>query len=317
MNTDRNATGRRAGKSGGGEALPARRSRTGRAGDGRERRERRPGGRRSAAPRAGRQPLLDTSLLSAGSIVIVGLGGIGSVVSFYLTMFLAALGETPVRLLLVDGDSFERRNRERMDVPEFGNKAVVWCRRLLEKFGRPGLVIRPVDAMVTRANVAEIVTERSVTLACLDNHASRKLLSDRCRRLRDVTLISGGNDGVEDGQRGTYGNVQVYCRRRGIERNPCPTRFHPEILHPTDTIPDVHCADLAATTAPQILFANLAAASAMLNAFYRLLRTDIDEPMYDEVCFDILEARAVPHWLLSQQGATASARRGFTARAGR
>lgn len=254
-------------------------------------------------------PSLRTALLTDGRVIVIGLGGIGSIVCVYLTMFLASRGELPVRLVLVDGDHFEERNRERMDVPELGNKAVAWCRQLAAKFGRPGLAIRPVDAFVREENVAEIIKEKDLVLACLDNFASRKVLSERCQELRDVVLISGGNDGVEDGERGTYGNIQVFCRRGGVARNPSLAALHPEIQHPADEVPDLHCADLAATTAPQILFTNLAAASAMLNAFYRLLRDGVTEAMYDEVSFDIIEARAVPHWLKPQRRAQAASER--------
>lgn len=251
----------------------------------------------SAATPGAAGTTLDTDLLTAGRVSVIGLGGIGSILATYLTMFLAALRDSTVRMLLIDGDAFEERNRERMDVPELGNKATAWCRVLLGKFGRPRLSIRPVDSFVRTDNVEQIISERDVCFACVDNHATRKLVSDRCQMLSDIVLISGGNDGVEGGQRGTYGNVQVFRRRGGVEMSPPLTRFHPEIREPSDKVPEVSCADLAATTAPQILFANLAAASAMLNALYRILRVDQKDPMYAEACFDILEAKMVPHWL--------------------
>jgi hypothetical protein len=50
---------------------------------------------------------------------------------------------------------------------------------------------------------------------------------------------------------------------------------------------------LAEGRAPQLLFTNLALASAMLNAFYRLFRLG-DERGYEEVYVDILKNRVVP-----------------------
>jgi molybdopterin/thiamine biosynthesis adenylyltransferase len=247
--------------------------------------------------RRGPRPGLER--LTERRLVIVGLGGIGGIVARFSIKFLAALGVAPVRVLLVDGDTFEERNRDRMDFEYHGNKAEVVCERLSEEYGRPGLHIRPVSKFVDQDNVGEIVRDGDLVLLCVDNHASRKILSDHSEGLHSVTLISGGNDGVENGQRGTYGNVQVHVRRDGADRSPALTRFHPEIADPADEVPGPSCVDLAATTAPQILFTNLAAASHMLNAFYRWLEADDEggdsEKMYDEVCFDIHEARAVPH----------------------
>src|SRR5438094_420156 len=51
------------------------------------------------------------------------------------------------------------------------------------------------------------------------------------------------------------------------------------------------CAELAAGGAPQLLFTNLAVASAMLNAFYGLLRAGAS---YEEVYVDIVKNSVVP-----------------------
>jgi molybdopterin/thiamine biosynthesis adenylyltransferase len=241
--------------------------------------------------------LLRIEALEAGRVVVVGLGGIGSILAAHLLLFLASIEGARVRVVLADGDEFEVRNRERAWFPRLGNKAIVLCESLSRRFGRPGLSIRPVDRFVTEENAADLIRERDIVLACVDNHRARKTLSDRVASLRDALLISGGNDGVENGLRGTYGNVQVYERRRGVDRNPSLTLLHPEIERPAEPPggPAASCAAIAAS-APQLLFANLAAASAMLNAFYRFLRADEKAPMYDEVCFDILEAQVLPHW---------------------
>jgi molybdopterin/thiamine biosynthesis adenylyltransferase len=245
---------------------------------------------------AGPAGLLRVDALEAGRVVVVGLGGIGSIVAGHLVLFLASLAGVRARVVLIDGDAFEARNRERTWFPRPGNKAVVLCEHLSERFGRAGLSIRAVDRFVTEENAAAMLLERDVILGCVDNHRARKMLNDRAASLRDVLLISGGNDGIEDGLRGTYGNVQVYERRRGKDRNPSLTHLHPEIerAEEGEAEPAASCGAIAAS-APQLLFTNLAAASAMLNAFYRFLRADEKEPLYDEVCFDILEARVVPH----------------------
>ena len=74
-------------------------------------------------------------------------------------------------------------------------------------------------------------------------------------------------------------------------------RFHPEIAAPPDRNPaELDCLELVTSGTPQLLFANLAIASAMANVLLRLLMCH-DEQSYDEVCLDILEATCVPQWL--------------------
>ena len=69
----------------------------------------------------GRNPLvapgepLDPRLADEQSVKIVGLGGIGCIVARYGAMFLASLAkEQNVRLVLIDGDTFEPKNSSRM-----------------------------------------------------------------------------------------------------------------------------------------------------------------------------------------------------------
>ncbi len=233
---------------------------------------------------------LDLGRIGAGRIRVIGLGGIGGTVATTVVRFVSALREVNAHIDLIDGDAFEERNRERMDFPDFGNKAAVIAEDLLDRYRRPGLVIRGVEHYLDAENVGKWIAEGDIVLLCVDNHATRKLVSDRTAELADVILISGGNDGVEGGERGTYGNVQVYRRDGGVERNPPLDRFHPEIAEPADHVPGPSCIDLAGTDAPQITFTNLVAAAAMGSAFYRELLTDSPAERYDESCFDIEEA---------------------------
>ena len=133
----------------------------------------------------------------------------------------------------------------------------------------------------------------------VDNHPTRKIVSDFCAtRLNSVCLISGGNDGVGTDAtgrelRGTYGNCQVFIRRDGRDMTPSLTRFHPEIRNPAGRLPtDLHCTELI-TSVPQILFTNVTAASAILNAFWLYVCGALD---YSEIAFDIKDGlmRPVP-----------------------
>jgi hypothetical protein len=241
---------------------------------------------------------LETFWLKQSRIVVIGLGGIGSILARYLVLFLASLPEE-FRVLLADGDDFEPNNHYRMDVPSYQNKAVAMDAELNERFGREGLVIRSKGQYLNQENKEDLIREGDFVLLCVDNHATRKLASDRLGELTIGVLISAGNDGVGEGERGTYGNVQIYARQHGEIVAGAPLDlFHPEIANPKDATPDdMDCMELAVQGAPQLLPINLAMASAMLSAVARFLMPPEGETMYDEVCLDILDATTVPQWL--------------------
>lgn len=246
------------------------------------------------------QRRLDIQILTRGRVVFIGLGGIGSPLVENLAIFCAGLSSgIPIRMVLCDGDAFTPENTYRVNVPAFTNKAVAWAAELSERLCVPGLSVRPVPNYVTGANRSDIIRNGDCVLLCVDNHATRRLVSNRVGQLRDAVLISGGNDGVNDRQSGTYGNVQVYVRAAGRDVHGAPLeRFHPEIAHPTDKNPDeLDCLALAAGGEPQLGLANLACASLMAAALLRLMMPATSERMYDEVCFDIHQAIASPRWL--------------------
>jgi len=230
------------------------------------------------------------------SVKLIGLGGVGGIVARYLAMFLASL-DRDLRLVLIDGDAFEPSNATRMFFESHGNKAAVTRASLIDRFADSRLALVAIEEYVAPTNISRLIHDGDVVILCVDNHATRKLVSDFCaRERRDVCLISGGNDGLgKDSsgreRRGTFGNCQVYLRRRGEDRSPSLTRYHPEIEHPEDHAPDDEsCTDLVASV-PQILFANLTAAAAILNAFWLHACGAIP---YSELAFDIADGLMSP-----------------------
>ena len=229
------------------------------------------------------------------AVKLIGLGGVGSIVARYAAVFLASLGQE-VRFVLVDGDTFEYSNSTRMLFAGYGNKAAVLRSELLPRFTESNLSLQAVEEFVTPDNVCRLLHSGDLCLLCVDNHATRKLVSEHCSTLADVCLISGGNDGVgEDSsgavRRGTYGNVQIHVRRNGEEVAPSLTENHPEIANPSDKLPeDQNCTELVTST-PQILFANLAVASAMLSTLFIYLSGALH---YSELSFDIADALMRP-----------------------
>ncbi len=214
------------------------------------------------------------------NVKVIGLGGIGGALLPFLGRLLDA-HDPPARLTLIDGDDFEAGNRVRQAVPAYGNKATILAGELARMFDR--LSVRAVPEYIGEENVATLIEEGDYALLTVDNHPTRRLVSDHCSRLRDVVVISGGNELYD-------GNVQVFIRRGGEERCPALTRFHPEIAQAVGPLPGDGC-DMQVASAPQLLVTNLAVASAMLNAFYACLRGILG---YEEVYLDILAGRMNP-----------------------
>lgn len=241
---------------------------------------------------------IDLRPLTAGNIVLIGLGGIGAIFAQQMLVFLAGLDEQ-FRVVMVDGDAYAPSNRYRVAVPDYDNKAVAQAVYLNDLVGRPGLQIRPFSAHLTEANRHEVIGEGDFVCLAVDNHATRRTASRRLGELANGYLISAGNDGVGPGQRGTYGNVQVYGRIDGRDAVGSPLdRYHPEIAQPADKNPtELDCMELAVAGVPQVLFANQMAAALMGAAVWRLIAPPEGERMYDEICFDVTEAVAKPRWL--------------------
>lgn len=242
-----------------------------------------------------RDRVLEPRLPDGASVKLIGLGGVGSIVARYGALFLASL-RGDARLVLIDGDHFEPSNASRMLFGATGNKAAVVRAELLSRFVQSTLELAAIEEYVTPENLGRLIREGDIVLLTVDNHATRKLVDAHCATLSDVCLISGGNDGVEQDatgrrRRGTYGNVQVCLRCDGAEVTPPLTRLHPEIEHPADRLPtDPSCTEQVASV-PQVLFANLAVASALLNTFWLYL---CDALHYAELAFDIADGLSRP-----------------------
>jgi len=221
--------------------------------------------------------------------VVIGLGGIGSHVLRLLTHFLHSQ-QRRVTIYAVDGDSFEQRNRDRMLFDRPGPKAEVLAEELAERHA--GVVnLLPLVTYVTAENVSNIVAENDVVFCLPDNHRTRYIVERRCAELSDVALFSAGNDGVENGQSGTYGNVQIYLRRGGRDLTNPPSVVHPEIATSSDPLPTEKGCGEAAVGAPQLLVTNAAVATAAVAAFYAWHTGKLE---FEEVFLDALLVRMSP-----------------------
>lgn len=247
---------------------------------------------------------LNPALVTRAKVVIIGLGGIGLYLVRAVTTFLSGILQAcnsvgPIELFLCDGDDFQVENTYRMDVPDFGNKAEVVAMDLLGS-EITGLNVRWLPEFINEGNIATVIEDGDCVLLACDNHKTRQIVGRFCASgaLKNVVLISGGNDGIENGNRGTYGNVQVHVRRDSADITAPLEQFHPEIADPKDVSPDEkHCLEAIATGAAQISIVNMAVASAMCNALLRLLMSKDEDAIYDEVALDSYHGVSVAHWI--------------------
>lgn len=220
-------------------------------------------------------------------IKVIGSGGIGGHLIEPLARFLSYT-EDNCEVTVIDGDKFEERNKERQRFTSCENKAEHTVAQLKEQF--PKVHLRAKGEYVTEDNVITTVREGDVVFLCVDNHATRKLISDRCEELDNVTLISGGNDYTD-------GNVILYRRQNGKDIGKPPTKLHSKIAKPEDKNPGVFTDEerlgcqREAQTNPQLLFTNLAIASTMLNCYYA---AEQGKAQFEQVYVDILSQRSRP-----------------------
>jgi len=212
------------------------------------------------------------------NIKVIGLGGVGTYLCEALCRFLNYSSVETPQLTLVDGDAYEHKNLQRQVFTDFGNKAKIKSEDLKENYHK--IYIEDVDSYVNAENVAQIVKNGDVVFVCVDNHKTRKVISDHAEGLDDVTIISGGNEFTD-------GNVQIYVRKGGVNLSPSLTDYHPEIATPGDRSPeDMGCEELAEAE-PQLLFTNLSVATIMCWAFYTVVLNGKEPTSCAEIYFDI------------------------------
>lgn len=210
-------------------------------------------------------------------IVVIGLGGVGSILIERLCRFMNFSRDMSADILLVDGDSYEAKNYERQEFIRIGNKADIKASELEVKFSN--LRIDAFEEFITEENVSEVIKEGNIIFVCVDNHKTRMIVSNYCKGLQDITLISGGNEFTD-------GNVQLYVRRGGQDLTPDLCKYHPEIANPDDRLPtEMSCEELAQSD-PQLYFTNLGVATLMCWTFYNAIVKKSYER--SEVYFDIL-----------------------------
>lgn len=224
---------------------------------------------------------------SIRKIKVVGAGGIGCHLLEPLSRYLSYV-EDDCEITVIDGDKFEDRNKDRQRFTSCENKAEHTVSKLKKDF--PKVHFRSKPEYLTNDNVISLIRESDTIFLCVDNHNTRKLVSDRCEELENVTLISGGNDFTD-------GNVILYKRVDGNDVGRSPTKLYSKIANPEDKNPGTltdnerQGCQQEAVANPQLLFMNLAIASTMLNCYYANEQGKAD---FEQVYVDILTQRSRP-----------------------
>lgn len=222
------------------------------------------------------------------NVIVIGLGGIGTWLASPLARFLHEKhfgGE----VILVDGDTFSELNLNRQDAEacEIGKpKAAAVAERLARAM--PGLHLRTITEYITAVNVADILKDRALIIVAVDNHPARAIVARHAATLRDVCVLSAGNDKFD-------GNVHVYLRKAGRDETVPLMERHPEIAksHTGDRA-TLGCDESITLGQTQLITTNFMAAAALLVAFHALWDRDSLRkgrphltPVPQEVFFDI------------------------------
>lgn len=216
-------------------------------------------------------------------VKVIGLGGIGSIFINKLVRYVnhCEVGGNPLNweITLIDGDDYEVKNFKRQEFIYIKNKAMSKFEELNNLSS--GSIANAIPEFINENNVVESVRENDTIFLCVDNHKTRKIISEHARTLNDVIIVSGGNDETD-------GNVQIFIREHGKSLTPSLTDYHPEILNPVDKLPtEMSCEELA-NAEPQLFFANLTAATIMCWIAYKLVTLPLDKVGFCESYFDIV-----------------------------
>jgi len=214
-------------------------------------------------------------------IVIVGLGGIGTFVTDYLSRFLNySEGNEDVTVHLIDGDIYEEKNKARQtfeNIEGVASKSNVKRIELQTKF--PNVKFKSHFIYLDQDNIHEFIQDKDIVFICVDNHKTRYLINEHAKNLNNIIIINGGNELYD-------GNVQLFIKKGGKNETPDLTQYHPEIENFSDKLPHELSCEERQVSSPQLLFTNMYIASTMLCVFYQCLN-NLDFKNYSEWYFDL------------------------------
>lgn len=204
-------------------------------------------------------------------------------------------------LLLVDGDNFEDKNKERQPFTDFGNKAEVRAAELTPYF--PQTFIAPIPKWVvedsdntaddeegSKITASNLLEEGDVIYAVVDNFACRKLLFETAKNYDNIDVFTGGNSESLDG------SVYHYQRRNGQNITDSPLDYHPELVNPPDRNPgQLSCQERAELEGGTQLIATNFMVAALLLGRTQYCVLEGNSPAKTEQFFDLGEGAVVSY----------------------
>lgn len=148
--------------------------------------------------------------LKAASLLIVGLGGLGSPAALYLAS--AGIG----RLTLLDSEVLDPSNLQRQvlyeerDIGRAKVEGAAKRLRAINSFTR----IEPIRARLSEENAEKLIGDCDLVLSCVDNRSTRAIINRVCRQLGKAWV-----DGTVSRHQGT---VMTYLPDQG----PCYACLH-------------------------------------------------------------------------------------------
>lgn len=216
-------------------------------------------------------------------VFVIGVGGIGSHVVEPLSRLLAYHPEGTRNVVLIDGDTFEEKNRIRQLFPARfvdTNKAEAMAAVIEESLFPVQFVAEYVDTDKFSAILKESGLSKEdnfLVITSVDNDATRKAICDCLEKdeYQNFAHISPGNGEFA-------GQVVVDAKQNGKRLTTNPVERYPQFKYPDDAIPGTGCQTEAPST-PQLITANAFAALGVLTTVYSMLS---DKPWWELVQFD-------------------------------
>jgi molybdopterin/thiamine biosynthesis adenylyltransferase len=232
--------------------------------------------------------------------ILIGAGGIGT----WLAAGLVRLLEWKFpgsALIIVDGDTYEEKNKERQDFTKIGNKASVKAYELSVQFNNTTIIPVPkwivgenyegvADSDSPKIKASDLIAEGDVVFAVVDNFAARKIIFDAATSITNIDIFTGGND--DD----LFGSIYHYQRRNGEDVTEHPVNFHPEYENPPDKNPgELSCQERSEIEGgTQLLATNMAVASFLLGRVQKTI-VNSESPTEAEIYFDLGVGKAEPY----------------------
>lgn len=211
--------------------------------------------------------------------VIVGLGGTGGYLFYYLTRLLASLDDLPeqknqYQLLIADGDLVEEKNLIRQNFVEDDigkSKARVLSERYGNVYGMSIPYFRDyiedIDTLndLLYGNKMGFAPRITVLVGAVDNNKTRQLFHQAFDGQKDLVYIDSGNDEWS-------GQVIMGAKGEGSLILPPVGHFYPDILEDDDTLFPTESCEEDAVSSPQNISTNITAATIIFNMINQLLQ---------------------------------------------